>query len=204
MHRNDIIKRPSFHLSSFGTPVKTLKPTPPRETTFCEGSRSTPTTHIPRAGIPGVAGRLGVPAKTIVYWKRAVFCSRVSAKKNWVFFFVFWGCFFCAFGGCCCAFLCVFCISRVSANCFGGVNFAGAHHTETGNSRSAHPSGQPELAVGGRRRCPRRGGAMSTRRGAWHGGAPRVAHKKHHRGLRLGSETKSSGSEKEIKSHPRK
>ena len=45
----------------------------------------------------------------------------------------------------------------------------------------SHPWGQPELAVGGRRRCPRQGGAMSTRRGTWHG-APRVAHKKH-RGL---------------------
>ena len=63
-----------------------------------------------RAGIPGVAGRLGVPAKTINFWKRAVFFSRVSAKKNWVFFRLlgvflcflgvflrFWGCF-CAFG----------------------------------------------------------------------------------------------------------
>ena len=37
---------------------------------------------------------------------------------------------------------------------------------------------------------PRRGGAMSTRRGTWHG-APRVAHKKH-RGL---ARKKSSGSE---------
>ena len=45
----------------------------------------------------------------------------------------------------------------------------------------SHPWGQPELAVGGRRRFPRQGGAVSTRRGTWHG-APRVAHKKH-RGL---------------------
>ena len=53
----------------------------------------------------------------------------------------------------------------------------GCHSTPT----YSHPWGQPELAVGGRRRCPRQGGAMSTRRGTWHG-APRVAHKKH-RGL---------------------
>ena len=46
----------------------------------------------------------------------------------------------------------------------------------------SHPWGQPELAVGGRRRCPRQSGAMSTRRGTWHG-APRVAHKKHNGAL---------------------
>ena len=42
-----------------------------------------------RAGIPGVAGRLGVPAKTIKFWKRAVLFSRVSAEKNGCFF-AFW------------------------------------------------------------------------------------------------------------------
>ena len=43
-----------------------------------------------RAGIPGVAGRLGVPAKTINF-------------LNWGVFFAFWGCF-CALWGCFCAF----------------------------------------------------------------------------------------------------
>ena len=55
----------------------------------------------------------------------------------------------------------------------------GYHNTPThilGGSQSS-----PLDAVGGRRQCPRRGGAMSTRHGTWHG-APRVAHKKH-RGL---------------------
>ena len=48
-----------------------------------------------RAGIPGVAGGLGVPAKTINFWKRAVFFSRVSAEeeKDWVFFSPFGGVF---------------------------------------------------------------------------------------------------------------
>ena len=39
-----------------------------------------------RAGIPGVAGRLGVPAKTINFWKRAVFCARKREKKSGCFF----------------------------------------------------------------------------------------------------------------------
>ena len=51
-----------------------------------------------RAGIPGVAGRLGVPRKIIIFLEEGSFYSRVSAKKNWGVFFVFGGCF-CAFGG---------------------------------------------------------------------------------------------------------
>ena len=39
-----------------------------------------------RAGIPGVAGGLGVPAKSINFWNREV-------KKNLGLFFTFWGCF---------------------------------------------------------------------------------------------------------------
>ena len=44
--------------------------------------------HSPRsrAGIPGVAGVLGLPAKPIIVWKRAVFL-RASAQKKF-------GCFF--------------------------------------------------------------------------------------------------------------
>ena len=42
-----------------------------------------------RAGIPGVAGRLGVPAKTISFGKKAVSFSRVSAKKKLSVFFAF-------------------------------------------------------------------------------------------------------------------
>ena len=48
--KNDLPKRLSFHVSFGAPPAKTLKPTPvikrnqaPRETTFCEGCRSTPT-----------------------------------------------------------------------------------------------------------------------------------------------------------------
>ena len=50
-------------LVSFGTPVKTLTPSPPRETTFCEGCHNTPT-HIlggsqssPSAAGDGARGR---------------------------------------------------------------------------------------------------------------------------------------------------
>ena len=56
-----------------------------------------------RAEIPGVAGRLGLPAKTIIFWKRAVFFPRLSAKKL-VFFsrlggvFVLLGGVFCVLG----------------------------------------------------------------------------------------------------------
>ena len=55
----------------------------------------------------------------------------------------------------------------------------------------SHPLGQPELAVGGRRRCPQRGGAVSTHRRTWHG-APRVAHKKH-RGLARKEQVRAHG-----------
>ena len=47
----------------------------------------------PRAGLPGVAGCLGVPAKTINFWKRAVFFFS-ARKRN----FFCW-CFFPSFGG---------------------------------------------------------------------------------------------------------
>ena len=72
-----------------------------------------------RAGIPGVAGRLGVPAKKVEFWKRAVFFKR---KKMVLFFLAFWRCF-CVFSGGVFALLggvfvllgCFFCFSRVSA-----------------------------------------------------------------------------------------
>ena len=92
-----------------------------------------------RAGIPGDAGRLGVPARTTNFWKRAVFFPRVSSlKKIGVFFFVaFLGCF-CAFWGVLLRFffLSFFLSFRASARFFFGVNFLKAYHTKTGNSRS--------------------------------------------------------------------
>ena len=58
------------------------------------------------AGIPGVAGRLGVPAKTFFggRGKRAFFFrAQAFKKKCWGVFFAFGGCF-CAFRGCFYAF----------------------------------------------------------------------------------------------------
>ena len=72
---------------------------------------------------------------------RGIFFPRVSAKKNWCFFFVFWGCF-CAFGGCFCSFWGCFCAFGVflffarQRNYFLGSFFSKAYHTETGNSCS--------------------------------------------------------------------
>ena len=94
--------------------------------------------------IPGVAGRLGVPAKTIIFWKRAVFFSRVSANFLLGCFFrllgvflCFWGVFLCFWGVFLC-FLWVFFVFRASAQkfCWCFFLFPKAHHTETGNSRS--------------------------------------------------------------------
>ena len=87
-----------------------------------------PTHSTTRAGIPGVAGRLGLPAKTIMFWKRAsLFVSRISAKKKKMAFFrllgvcfVLFGGVFCAFGGCFGGF-CFFCFSRAARNLFGGL-----------------------------------------------------------------------------------
>ena len=81
--------------------------------------------YIGRAGIPGVAGRLGVLANQF-FLKRAVFFSRVSA--------IFWGVFFSSFGGVFVLFGGVFvvvlfgcffffCFSRVGAICLGGLIF---------------------------------------------------------------------------------
>ena len=60
---------------------------------------------VARAGIPGVAGRLGLPAKTIVFWKRAVFFARKRVEEKNGVCFAFGGCF-CAFGGIFVLFFC--------------------------------------------------------------------------------------------------
>ena len=67
-----------------------------------------------RAGIPGVAGRLGVPAKAINLLEEGIFVSRVSA--------IFWGVFF-AFWGCICALGFFFFRSRASAIFWGELIF---------------------------------------------------------------------------------
>ena len=61
---------------------------------------------------PGVAGRLGVPAKTISFLGRGqLFFSRTSANFYFYLFlpfggvFVLFGGYFCVFWGCFCAFL---------------------------------------------------------------------------------------------------
>ena len=64
--------------------------------------------RVYKAGIPGVAGVLGLPAKPIIFWKRAFFFSRVSA-------IIFFGCFFPSFGGVFCA-LVFFFFFRASAH----------------------------------------------------------------------------------------
>ena len=58
-----------------------------------------------RAGIPGVAGRLGLPGKTIAFLEEGVFFSRVSAIFFLLLFFrllgmflFFWGVFLCFLG----------------------------------------------------------------------------------------------------------
>ena len=82
-----------------------------------------------RVGSAGVAGVLGLPAKPIIFWKRAVFffARKRETKKGWVFFPVFWGCF-CALGGCFCALGCVLCLSRVSAIFFRFFKIEGTPH----------------------------------------------------------------------------
>ena len=57
--------------------------------------------HKSRAGVPGVAGRLGTSKNN--YFFEEAFFSRVSADFFGGVFFAFWGCF-CAFGGCFCSF----------------------------------------------------------------------------------------------------
>ena len=82
-----------------------------------------------RAGIPGVAGGLGVPEKPIYFWKRFFFFARKREKNLLGVFFAFCGVFLCFFGvflrflgvflcfwGVC---VCVF-FSRASAFFFGG------------------------------------------------------------------------------------
>ena len=77
-----------------------------------------------RAGIPDVAGVLGLPAKPIIFLEEGLFFPRVSvsAKKKWVFFFSCFGGVFVLFGG---FFVLggVCCFSRVSAIFFEGSQF---------------------------------------------------------------------------------
>jgi len=89
--------------------------------------------HSARAGIPGVAGRLGVPAKAINLLEEGIFVSRVSAIFLGVSF-AFWGCI-CALG--------FFSFVRAPARFFGGSYFFKAYHTKTGNSRSGRRSTTP-------------------------------------------------------------
>ena len=86
----------------------------------------------PRAGIPGVAGRLGAPAKNNSFFGRGLlfffFARRKREIKFWVFFFAFRGCFvfwggdFAFLGGVFVLFGCVF-VFRASARIFWGVIF---------------------------------------------------------------------------------
>ena len=92
---------------------------------------------VPRSGIPGVAGRLGAPAKTIMVLEEGIFFRAQARRFFWSIFSAFWllGVFLCFFW-CFCVFLGVFlCLvffffffARVSAIFGGGVNFKGLPH----------------------------------------------------------------------------
>ena len=104
---------------------------------------SVASSHPTTAGIPGVLVVWAYQQKQLFFWKRAFFFARKREKKSWVFFSFFCCC--CAFGGCFYA-LGVFFVFRASARFFLGELIYKAHHTKTGNSRSA-PNRQAELGL---------------------------------------------------------